>query len=67
MKNTNIPQQIEFLRLNYNWKSVSACYNRSDALSHADLRVVSSAQLVILHRKLSGRKLMYKKKRYGPR
>ena len=40
-ENRNIFQQIWFLRSNYNSKTISTCYDRSDALSHVELAVVS--------------------------
>ena len=36
--------------------------NKSDGLSHDELRALSSAQIAILHRTSSGRKLKYEKK-----
>ena len=47
--------------LNY---KISTCCNKSDGLSHDELKAVSSAQIVILRRTLSGRQLKKKKKRW---
>ena len=49
--------QFELVRSSYNLKQISSCYDRSDALSYDELRVVSSPQIVILHRTSSGRQL----------
>ena len=48
-ENGNIFQQICFLRSNYNPKAISTCHSSSDALSHIELRVVSSAHLITYH------------------
>ena len=41
---------------------ISTCYDKSDALSHYELRVVSPAHIAILHSTLPERKLVKKKK-----
>ena len=65
MKNKNIFQQTWFLRSNYNSKAISTCYNKSDALSHDVVRVVSAAHISVIHITSSGGGLM--KKKYGQR
>ena len=57
MKNINIFQQLWSVRSNCKSKTTSTCYDKSDALSHDELRGISSAQKAILHRTSSGRQL----------
>ena len=45
-------------RSDYNSMVISTCYDKSDALSHDVLRVVSLDKLAILHRTSSGKQLM---------
>ena len=48
--------------------TISTCYNRLDALSHVEWRVVSSAHMEILHRASSNHgDNRFRKKRDGPR
>ena len=49
-----------FLRSNYN----SNCCDKSDGLSHHELRAVAPAQIATFHRTSSGRQLKQKKKRW---
>ena len=60
MKNRNVFQQFWCVRTNYNPNSISTCCDKSDALSHDELRAVPSAQIAILHGKLSWRQLKEK-------
>ena len=43
-------------------KTGTDCCDKSDGLSHDELRAVSSAQMAILHRTLSERQLKYKRR-----
>ena len=45
-------------KINYNSKAISACYDRSDALSYVELRIALSSQISILHRTSLGSQLM---------
>ena len=45
-------------RSDYNSMAISTCYDKSDALSHDVLRVVSLDKLAILRRTSSGKQLM---------
>ena len=64
MKNRNIFQQLWFVRSNCNSKSITTCCEKLDALSSDELRVVSLAQTVILHRTTSWTQLKKKKKKW---
>ena len=44
-----------FLITHYNSEAISTCYDKSDGLSHDELRTVSSAQIAILHTASLGR------------
>ena len=50
-----------FLRWNYN-SYISTYCDKSDGLSHDELRAVSLAQTAILHRALSGRQIKWEKR-----
>ena len=54
------PNKFKFFRTNYNSKAISTCYGRPDTFSHVVMRTVSSAQIAVLQRILSGRQLMQK-------
>ena len=62
MRNRNIFQQFWWIRKNYNPKPIPTCCDKSDVLPRDELTAVSSAQIAVLHRKLSGRQLKQKKK-----
>ena len=49
MKTRDNLQQIWFFRSSYNSKAISTYYERSDALSHVELRILPSTQIAILH------------------
>ena len=54
------PSKFKFSSTNYNSKAITTCYGRTDTFSHALMRAVSSPQIAVLHRILSGRQLMQK-------
>ena len=58
MNNRNIFQKFLFVKS----KPVSTCWDESDDLSRDELKMVSSAQIALLHRTSSGTKLKQEKK-----
>ena len=62
-----LPQSTVFCRSDSSSETNSSCYYISDAWSHLELRVVSSAYIVISQITSTGRSLMYSRKIAGPR
>ena len=62
-----LPHSTVSLRSDSRSENISTCFYISDALSQPGYRVVSSAYMAILGKTMSGRSLMNKRKRVGPR
>ena len=62
-----LPQSTVSRRSDSSTEAKSGCYHKSDACSHLEQRVASSAEITILQITFTGRSLMYSRKSLGPR